>query len=245
LGRAGRDEVTVPIEFLKPDRPLRRVQSGVEEYADWDGIPAPYPASRDLPDWYRNMPGTAELPGVLTVKRCPPFLDGMGAGYLIPFPDQVMVRLTAPYEWQKSGPGGIFLGYHYPQQYPGAWWSDHAIVKFDSPWIIRTPPGYSTLFLPPVNRPPGPFLPLSGIVDTDAFYNAVAFPMVLVDRSVGAVHAIEKGRPMVQAIPFRREEWAMSAGTSDHEAWVATQKAVKEDGPGYYRDRVHHKKRFD
>src|SRR4051812_19476038 len=49
-------------------------------------FPAPYPAAKDIPDWYKAMPAPAGTGGVTdgTVKNCPPFLDAMTSGYLMP-----------------------------------------------------------------------------------------------------------------------------------------------------------------
>ena len=56
----------------------------------------PVAARAALPDWLRAMPRTAfsELHGqeVRTVKQCPPFVDAMSHGFIIPLPCDVTVR---------------------------------------------------------------------------------------------------------------------------------------------------------
>ena len=51
-------------------------------------LPPPVPASSALPDWLKAMPAQAfdEISGqqLNTVKRCPPFVDAMTSGFLIP-----------------------------------------------------------------------------------------------------------------------------------------------------------------
>src|SRR2546421_6325607 len=47
-------------------------------------IPHPYPASHHVPEWMKQMPADFEQGG--TLKRCPPFLAAMTAGYIIPAP---------------------------------------------------------------------------------------------------------------------------------------------------------------
>jgi len=57
--------------------------------AELDGlIPPPVPAALGLPGWLKTMPaqafnalGQQETP---TVKRCPPFIDAMTSGFLLP-----------------------------------------------------------------------------------------------------------------------------------------------------------------
>ncbi|MEE8501049.1 MAG: hypothetical protein V3S27_10790, partial [Kiloniellales bacterium] len=53
-----------------------------------DGIlPKPIAARRGLPDWLKAMPASARAEEfeaeVTTVKRCPPFVDAMSAGFLM------------------------------------------------------------------------------------------------------------------------------------------------------------------
>jgi hypothetical protein len=77
------------------------------------------------------------------------------------------------------------------------------IVKFNNPWMVRTPPGYSTLFMPVLNRPELPFATFSGIVDTDKYHNLINFPALWTEA--GFDEKIEAGTPIVQAIPFERD----------------------------------------
>jgi hypothetical protein len=51
-------------------------------------LPRPIPAAQGVPDWLRTMPARAfsavNLRDEDTVKRCPPFVDAMTAGFLMP-----------------------------------------------------------------------------------------------------------------------------------------------------------------
>ena len=51
------------------------------------------PAQRGLPQWLRSMPPAAYSPFLdaefETVKRCPPFVDAMAHGFVIPLPCDV------------------------------------------------------------------------------------------------------------------------------------------------------------
>jgi hypothetical protein len=51
-------------------------------------FPRPYPARQGAPDWLKQIPpDTTAAPDnrmVGTVKKCPPFVDALGAGYFIP-----------------------------------------------------------------------------------------------------------------------------------------------------------------
>ena len=59
-------------------------------------LPRPAPARGGLPDWLRQMPAKAhsDIHGrdIRTVKQCPPFVDAMAYGVLIPLPCDVSVE---------------------------------------------------------------------------------------------------------------------------------------------------------
>ena len=61
-----------------------------------DRLARPIPARQTLPEWLRNMPGTAwsalHDEDVRTVKHCPPFVDAMAFGFVIPLPCDVTMR---------------------------------------------------------------------------------------------------------------------------------------------------------
>jgi hypothetical protein len=82
--------------------------------------------------------------------------------------------------------------------------------KILNPWIIKTPPGYSTLFVPPLNNSDDRFSIIPGIVDTDSFENEVNFPIVINGDKYEILDTIiERGTPYVQCIPFKRDNWKM------------------------------------
>src|ERR1700675_2195875 len=72
-------------------------------------LPPPVPAARGLPSWIKEMPPQA-FNAVLfrehdTVKRCPPFLDAMTAGFLIPLICDVRVE-NGEFSWDNHPPPG-------------------------------------------------------------------------------------------------------------------------------------------
>jgi len=131
---------------------------------------------------------------------------------------------------------------HMQDQFPGAPFPEMPAIKFNNPWVVRTPPGYSTLFISPMNRFSLPILPLSGIVDTDTFQLAVTFPsLCLLQR--GDSIALPRGTPLVQAIPFRRESWASAAGARDEQARGA-QVTESQENHRFYKDNYWQKKSY-
>ena len=172
-------------------------------------IAEPVPSRTVLPAWFQSLPGvdreelTATNNG-LTVKRCVPFLDAMGLGWIVPL--AATVRLEISDEGKTVSAGWEFdremVSHHSAAQTAGGPWEPRPTMKFHNPWTIRTPPGWSCLFVPPLNRPNGVFEVLSGFVDTDTYVAPVNFPFVAVADD--GLHRLPKGTPLVQAIPFPR-----------------------------------------
>src|ERR1700704_6700218 len=75
-----------------------------------DGVlPRPIPAVRGLPDWFKAMPQTAFSTLLqtdqMTVKKCPPVIDAMTAGYLMPLICDLDVR-DGEFSWDRDVPAG-------------------------------------------------------------------------------------------------------------------------------------------
>src|SRR5579864_8724977 len=85
--------------------------------AVFDQIPHPYPASRHVPDWFKQMPTDYEGGGML--KRCPPFLAAMTIGYIIPLPVDVGLEVDAAGKLNVQCALPI-ISSHFPAQYKGS-----------------------------------------------------------------------------------------------------------------------------
>jgi hypothetical protein len=214
---------------------------------DKDILPAPYPAVRGLPAWYKAMPGDADvsdLGGNLhTVKQCPPFLDAMGAGYILPLSGELRFATddAGALTWE-SPHGDASIETHHPAQIAGSPWADQVVIKFINPWIIVTPPGYSTLFVAPLNQESGAFEILSGLVETDGLYAPVHFPAVC-RMARGSAITLPRAMPLVQAIPFKRDAWHMQIGHADAKRLQEFSQDITHM-PHIYRERIHEKKRY-
>ena len=180
---------------------------------------APTPASRVLPEWYKNTPEYINDERVIvngetphTVKKCIPVFDALTAGYVIPtYVDvQVSQQNGLPYyEWPNFGA----ISFHPVEQAPDHPGKNGApYPKWMNPWAIKTPRGYSCLFIAPMHNPNGIFTVLSGVVDTDTYTAPVNFPFTLDDVSWQGL--IPAGTPMVQVIPFKRDSFKMKFGNT-------------------------------
>jgi hypothetical protein len=181
---------------------------------------APKPASNLVPDWYKNtesyIGGDKKPDGnggtKSTIKRCMPVFDAIIAGYIIKSPADVWVSIKDGqqyFEWASFG----LISFHpidqaplHPDKKP------HAYPKWNNPWAIKTPKGYSTLFVQPFHRE-SVFTILPGIVDTDQYFSSVNFPFVVNDPAFEGL--IPAGTPIAQVIPFKRESWKMELGNQE------------------------------
>jgi hypothetical protein len=178
---------------------------------------APVPSTRSVPDWYKQTPEYWTGERVIrdgntphTVKKCVPVFDAMTAGYVIrSYVDvQVTQRDGLPfYEWPLLG-AITFHPVDQASEHPTK--NGAPYPKWTNPWAIRTPRGYSCLFLPPMHNPNGMFTILPGVVDTDTYEAPVNFPFVLDDMTWEGL--IPAGTPIAQVIPFRRDDWTMRIG---------------------------------
>jgi hypothetical protein len=205
-----------------------------------DQIPHPYPASEQLPEWLKEMPTDWDKGG--TIKRCPPFLAAMTAGYIIPAPSDSTLYMSEKGELTASGKDFNYLGLHFPEQTAGTPLGKARIVKFINPWVIVTPGEYVCFITAPLNRFQIPFTALSGIVETGEFYREINLPMACALQP-GQRYRLLRGMPMIQVIPMRREEFASKVGTIDA-AKHAQQDAMFEASPHFYKEHFWKKMSF-
>jgi hypothetical protein len=206
----------------------------------FDQIPHPYPASRNIPDWFKQMPMDYEDGGML--KRCPPFLAAMTAGYIIPMPAELTLDIDASGHLKISCPLPI-ISSHNPPQYKGSPFQNRVVLKIRNPWIIETPPEYVCLITAPVNRFETPLVPLTGIVETGSYYKEVHLPVVCM-LEPGQRFTVALGTPIVQVIPIRREDWTSEAVFLD-EPQRAKQQALFDSTPHAYKEQFWRKLEFD
>lgn len=181
-------------------------------------VPPPMPAVRGLPSWLKSMPSQAFNSVVAdqgdTVKRCPPFVDAMTSGFLIPLLCDVRIE-NGEFSWDNELPAGGSLAYprspisfHDPSQAADTplFDADRFLIKFNSVWTIEAPAGYALLFTHPVNRFDLPFTTLTGLVDCDHYRDAwIHFPAQWRDEGFSGV--LPKGTPIAQCFPVKRETW--------------------------------------
>jgi hypothetical protein len=183
-----------------------------------DILPRPIPAVQGLPGWFKALPKKALNTSMgeegFTVKKCPPFIDAMTSGYLMPLMTDLHVQ-NGEFSWSFELPQGLIseyshspIDFHDPSQVADTpfFEDDRFIIKFTNLWIVEPPPGYSVLFTHPVNRPDLPFTTLTGLVDCDEFrFSPIHFPARWNDADFNGV--LPKGTPIAQCMPMKRESW--------------------------------------
>lgn len=183
-------------------------------HPSWKGvIPEPKPASKFISDWFKRIPPYTKDRDTfgtfgMTAKKCLPMLDAMSLGYVIPLQgdlhvqsniDVTIVNVTNP-------PGIKICEYHSLDQIGGKTAPSKAPpLKFLNHWVVKTKPGYSTLFMPLLNNlEETRFSCFSAVVDTDKYQKLVNFPAVWLQKCFDDI--VPAGTPLVVAIPFKRSD---------------------------------------
>lgn len=205
----------------------------------------PTPIKLNIPEWFKKLEHKL---GRFTVKGCLPFLDTLTSGYLLKTPQDMQVQHgiemnkddpnhpvkkgslnRCPYKKtpdvdinladvdQQSG--------HFNPNFQAVGWpaleeKNHGgpVHKFVNPWHIKTPKGYSCLFLPLLNNNDDRFEIIPGIVDTDTYTQEINFPILLngYKYKMPIDFVIKRATPYVQVFPFKRESWKMKIVKRDH-----------------------------
>ena len=187
----------------------------------WEVQPKPKPATECIPEWWKNMTPyikSAENPdgNKLIInnrntnagpKKCVPMLDAINTGYIVSLFSDVQIKQVngfANITWKlksgdvfaMQGPGGNDV------QPPTGYTRD--VVKYLNTWIPITPPGYSILITTPLGHRDLPFYAIPAVIDSDKSQFELTVPMWVKSGFEGIV---EKGTPLFQIIPFKRDAW--------------------------------------
>jgi len=182
------------IEFILPENQIGKYEM-------------PEPAHKYLPGWYRSTEKFMEQSKLdKTVRACMPFMESLTFGWIIPVPTDIEIQQTKDgmrIKWNDETFKAV--GQHDLEQLGGDMFphQDISVIKFNLPYVVRTPEGVSSLYMPPLNRFESRFRPFSGVVDTDTYVNQINIPAVLWDAEYEGV--IKAGTPIAQIIPFARD----------------------------------------
>lgn len=225
----------------------------------------PEPIKLHTPDWYKKLKyNTKEI----TIKGCMPFLDTLTYGYVLKIPQDMNFKIwwsdelkcfDANLQTDLAQYGDIInvnalnMNFrnneiHQEFQWKGAKWTTQnyslPITKIINPWLIKTPPGWSCLFTPPLNNKDDRFEILPGIVDTDVFDQWINFPGYFNSYKYpkGLEFTLKKGTPYCQIIPFKREEWKMNISYEKKETLIKNMFNYLLNRFNKYKNKYWHKK---
>lgn len=187
----------------------------------YEVAPRPYPAKQSIPDWFKNMhpyQKSVENPNGkrllvrsgssnATFKKCTPMLDALTSGYIFPLWSDVHVTHeddVLPLVTWKITKYDVFQlhGENSTEMIPPNGYHSRA-YKYLNPWVPILPKGYSYLITQPFGFRDTPFHAIPAIIDNDTTLD-VPFPVWVKKGFEGIV---EKGTPMVQITPFKRDKW--------------------------------------
>lgn len=223
--------------------------------AELDAIlPRPVPAVQGIPDWFKAMPAKAFSAVMqterMTVKKCPPFIDAMTYGFLIPLVTDLHIE-NETFTWELDFPSGAITSYarspldfHDNAQVIGTplFDEDGFIIKFNNFWTIETPPGYTLLVTHPINRYDLPFTTLTGLVDTDLYKESfINFPAQWRNPQFQGV--LPRGTPVAQCLPVKRDLWSSRFETIAGDAISHVQETTEQETVGVYRRQFRAQKR--
>ena len=223
-------------------------------------IPEPYTSRHLIPDWYKKLEmyffddeedENGNIRRRPTIKRCPPVLDALSVGWIIPLAADLEFTIRdngTGVSWICGGDEGMdpewICQNHMLGQTKGHPHHPKVPLKLINHWMVETAPGWSCIFTPPLNREEKNIELISGIVDTDkGYYETVNFPgHLLVDDGY---FRMEQGYPLMQVIPFKRgfKKEAKIGILSDKELKkLDDTQQTRNKHPSLYRDQLWEKK---
>lgn len=197
-----------------------KIKFTAEDPHMWEVALKPIPASQTIPEWWKSMTPYNQTPDNpdgtkliventvpnITFKKCTPMLDALTSGYILPLWSDVQVRQVggeARVTWKTKRNVFEIHGMSSRHINPPEGYT-RQVLKYMNPWIPRTPKGYSVMITQPFGRIDNPFYAIPAIIDSDSSSLEVLPPMWIKEGFEGI---IEKGTPMVQITPFKRDSW--------------------------------------
>lgn len=167
----------------------------------------PYQISEDNPDG--NKIKIKNRMSNATFKKCVPLLDQMSCGYVVSLWTDILIEKDKDkieINWRVDDDVFIQHGKS-SSNIPPPYGYDNVVFKYLTKFKIKTPKGYSVLIKPLFGYNSLPFYPISAIIDTDKSVIDNNIPC-WIRNDVNGI--IEKGTPIAQIIPFKRDNWQMS-----------------------------------
>jgi hypothetical protein len=219
----------------------------------FENLLKPLPAKKLLPEWYKNQNSYTDIEEA-TIKKCMPIFDAMTFGYFLLSQSNITIDSTNKDKLSISTDNNfdnqIFKNHSFGQyskyKIPLGYHSE--IIRIHPMWCIKTPNGYSSLFLNPIHHESKDLIAIDGLIDTDNFISDGHLSFFVKSNSI---FTIKKGTPLIQVIPFKRETWNMDEKTVEETKTIIKSEndlGLIKDGRhnlGAYKNIFHVKKMFD
>ena len=177
--------------------------------------PPPFPAGQKMPEWFKKIPAFSPTTRdqhnkkSMNAKKCIPMIDAMTLGFIIPLAIDQQITSNGDCSRITLGPTSTefdrAIEFHNLEQVGGkSEYFNSDPIKFINPWVIKTAPGWSSLFTPCINSFEDRFVCLSGMVDTDTYPKQVNFPGKWLKANYDDY--LPAGTPLVTVIPIKRAD---------------------------------------
>lgn len=228
---------------------------------EFDVQTKPYPAVKSLPKWFKDQDpyendtfdslandGRVHVRNRIsnaTFKKCVPLLDGMSAGYIITLWADVELNSEGTYPlifWKTKADIFEQHGSDTRKITPPPGYNSQ-VFKYLNCWIPQTPKGYSCVITSPFGHNDLPFKAIPSVVDTDRSTLEIIFPVWVKNNFNGIV---EKGTPIAQIIPFKRDDWESTFDYYENKEYenIIEEKNFNSSIVGHYLKNVWSKKNF-
>jgi hypothetical protein len=196
-----------------------------------DEIILPYPAKKDMGKILKEVKPSSFENGN-SIKNCPGIVRYLKTGFIISAWQDIVIKTNgdgSTYKWENNNCGlntevmdsfkGFAMGVnwqsektffkHFPREN-----TLKSILKFDTPWFIKLPPGYSALFVPAFYDNEERFTVIPGILETD-YYGVINIQVYW--HRLNSTEIIKAGTPLIKIIPFKNDEWDSKVRLASYE----------------------------
>jgi len=196
----------------------------IDIWSDIEGIPGVEPIKEShnfMPKWWTNTPSWQNdkvlkdnkinnLQNKGTVKRCPAIPEFMSMGFVVPLWCDLRVEIFDDGSWKWNTPAAEFtFDNHGPSQLAD-FLPKHAkpsiVMKPNCPWRVKTPKGVSLLQLPMMWHFNPVFTVAGAVIWTD-IHHEINQQMMFHKKGV---FELQRGTPLAQYIPIRRENFNLN-----------------------------------
>ena len=200
----------------------------------------PVPAHTMQPDWWKKGKLNEFVNGspiTGTIKICPAMRDWLTTGYLIVAQRDIQVRHDKDLMKHRTeverddAEKQVALPSHPKEQL--FYGTDHEFNMFpENPnmydafkircdWCMKLPEGYSMMYLDPFLYSNPDFVAWRGLIDADKGFNmADENNNIIMYPKHDGDFVIKKGTPLVQVVPYKREEWQATYLTYKSNDWT-------------------------